>query len=1668
MSFRFRLRVCAQVAIVLLTAALARSEPSELRSTIEHVNSLRHLSAAEAGRGYAVRIRGVVTALSGWKNSFFLEQSGVGISVDRTDQVQVHSGDYVEVAGKSGKGSFAPIILADHVRVLGKAELPVAKRATYAELVGGQEDSQWVEIRGVIQSATVSESWGRPTMFINIDTGAGSIVARLRDFPPSGLSNLIDATVQVRGVCGTNFNQKRQFVGLRLFVPGLAEIKVEEPAPADPFAVSTSRIGDVFQFGSPQALKHRVRMSGVVTYRSGGLLYLQSGRDAIAVQVSGETNVQAGERIEAAGFVSAGEYSPQLKDALIRKIGSGDPPSPVPVQAAEVIRKSSGGFNSAPYDGVLIEVQAEVLSEVQSGERQVWLLRSGGKAFQAVLQAEGEAEQVQQIRDGSEVKLTGICAVEADQSHEPRAFQILLRSRKDVLVVRTPLWSVSRSLWLIVFLILISLGMLFWILQLRRAIAAEAPQHAPAGSDVTSHLLAASGRIGFVAVAISSIVLLGRYVLPVVTGGAYSQGGNNVPASSALAIALLGCALWIKARRTSNRVACVIGIAAAVAAGLIGFFLLREHTSIAGLLLLLGGGALFLQIERTRSSAHVAAVLASILCLFTIVGYLYGIRQYHGISFTDGGTLITALLGSMLACGLLLSSSDRGLMITITSLAPGGIMTRRLLPAALIIPAALGWVRLQGQLRGGYDTEFGLALFACANIVVFSALTWTNGWLLNRLDVGRSHAESRLRESEKRFRTILESLPQMVWTCLPTGACDYLSRQWVSYTGIPEPAQLDFGWTQQVHPDDRMRMKEHWFEAVRTSSNFDVEYRVRGSNGDYRWFRALAVPLRDATGAVTKWFGTSTDIEAVKQGEAEIRELNRSLENRVRNRTAQLLESEARFRYLVEGVKDYAIVTLDADGFLTSWNSGAERIGGYTAEEVIGKHFSAFYTEEDQRSGHPGQMLQTAEREGRFEEERWLVRKDGSVFLADCVMTRLTDKSGRLRGFSKITRDITERKRTEAEVERTRAKLQAVLDAAIRVSIVEVNPEGVIELFSAGAEQMLQYSASEVVNVERRRREGLRLATDVEPGNEPVGMRPPVLEAGASIESSQQRRSEEREWTYMRKDGSQVEVSLAVTAVRNRSGEIEGYVEAATDITARKALERELRQNNERLLEQTRTAEKANYAKSEFLAVISHEIRTPMNAILGMAEVLRDSGVDEEQRHYIEVLQRAGNNLMQLINDILDASKIEAGHLELEQIEFDLRKTIEEAVEVVAAKAHEKGLELIVRVAANVPTPLVGDPTRLRQILINLLGNAVKFTERGYVSVQVANDTSSVPGWIDFEISDTGIGVPAEKLETIFGDFTQADSSVTRKYGGTGLGLGISRRLVEFMGGQLTVTSRVGEGSTFRFTARFGVAGGGSGTEGYANLDEVTGQDREPVASSEAVGGMKILVADDSPDNRELIEIYLKDTLHALTFAEDGQEALQQFETQRFDLVFMDIQMPLMDGLTATRAMRRLEEDRKLAATPIVALSANARPEDVEMSRMAGCDAHLSKPISKKRLLAAVEEYGKPRTEPSAGGRDAPETIEIEMPEGLEKRVPVYLASRKNELQTLAESLAASDFQKIQVLAHNIKGTGASYGFEDLTNLGAAMEESAKDEDTMALQRDFAALEEYLSKVRLR
>ena len=775
-----------------------------------------------------------------------------------------------------------------------------------------------------------------------------------------------------------------------------------------------------------------------------------------------------------------------------------------------------------------------------------------------------------------------------------------------------------------------------------------------------------------------------------------------------------------------------------------------------------------------------------------------------------------------------------------------------------------------------------------------------------------------------------------------------------------------------------------------------------------------------------------------------------------------------------------------------------------------------------------------------------------------------------------LNRDIAERRRMDEQLRASRERLRAVTESAVD-PILTVDAEGRIVQWNQSATQAFGYPESAIL--------GARLEVLI------PELRPGETSGADFATCIASWLGHTRRCVGQRSASGAMDLEVSVATWQDRENRF--YSIIGRDVTARSLAEQEL-------MEAKDAAEAANRSKSQFLANMSHEIRTPMNVILGMTELIGEADLSDDQRRYLRSTREAGDHLLEIINDILDLSKVEAGALVLDEIEFDVRELAEQAIEFLAPRAYGRNLEVACRLDAALPQVVVGDPQRLRQVLVNLLGNAVKFTDVGHVALAV---NVAGPDRLQFVVSDTGCGIPADKLDVIFDSFTQVDASSTRRHGGTGLGLAISRQLVLRMGGQLRVESTLGKGSRFLVDVpvpfrqrsaltssqemvvdlalaerlqrcRVIVAGGQAvfrqalGVQlaqmgavvtelgevaallphlraaeeagrpcnlllldfdmgelnGYqaarrvaeaglqhpphvaltksnedlddARLRKQAGVSlivRKPVrrkglleALALALGAREahlpttneqaeelastsrsLLVVDDATDNLRLMEAFLRDTGWHVETADDGKQALDRWREHPFDVILMDLQMPVMDGLAATREIRRLEAELGRPATPIVAVTAHALAEAQAESLRAGCTAFLAKPLRRARLLDVLTELFIATLPSRPDDAQESSTIEIAVDPLLLTLIPGFLDHRQEDIWTIGKALTTGDFSTIQLLGHSMKGSGGSYGFDVISRIGRDIELAATEKDPAAVRKAVDALGDYLQRIRV-
>jgi PAS domain S-box-containing protein len=554
---------------------------------------------------------------------------------------------------------------------------------------------------------------------------------------------------------------------------------------------------------------------------------------------------------------------------------------------------------------------------------------------------------------------------------------------------------------------------------------------------------------------------------------------------------------------------------------------------------------------------------------------------------------------------------------------------------------------------------------------------------------------------------------------------------------------------------------------------------------------------------------------------------------------------------------------------------------------------------------------------------------------------------------------------------------------------------------------------------------------------------------------------------YTPKRGVQT-FQIRLTPEFDPEGEVETVLGVGRDISGHKKLESELRRAKE-------DAEAASLAKSEFLANMSHEIRTPMNAMLGYMDLISDDALEPAERGYLGIVKDSAETLLTIINDILDYSKIEAGKIELESKTFDPGSVLETVVREHAVLADQKGLELSWKCGPNLPSSLVGDISRLKQILRNLISNALKFTEDGSVTVRVDRDSSPAPAGrarLRFSVSDTGIGLSADLKDKLFESFTQFESGMRKKYKGTGLGLAICRKLAGLLGGNIWVESESGKGSTFSFTAVF---------------DEARRSPlEEPEYKTERGGGsipaLRILLAEDNEVNRTFLTDLLLDHGHTVNTAENGEQALSKLKNEKYDLVLMDVQMPVMDGMEATRLIRSSGEPGIDAQVPVIGLSAYAMSEHRERFIKAGMNAFVSKPVNFELLFGAIAgvlenpsapapehdpEPARPDPGPGKGDHDAELLDEEGINDHYAKKgkmfsrlCTMFFESARDNFAKIEDAFRERDFARIQKPAHAIRGSAASMGAQALSLAAARLEEAASEKDEAAVAEKLRRLED--------
>ena len=925
------------------------------------------------------------------------------------------------------------------------------------------------------------------------------------------------------------------------------------------------------------------------------------------------------------------------------------------------------------------------------------------------------------------------------------------------------------------------------------------------------------------------------------------------------------------------------------------------------------------------------------------------------------------------------------------------------------------------------------------------------------------------------FKSFMESVPISIYFkdkegCLLKVSKYYLEQEGspslVSEEGVKGKTDFDF------YPEELAEAaRKDDLQVMKTGKPIvDKEEISKNSKGKDIYLSTTKASLTDEQGSTIGIFGVTHDITKRKKLEKA------------------LLREKSLVYDLINNIPDHIYIKDKKSRFILASKSVAEQFGVEDVDELIGKTDFDYFTKEHAEGAYRDEqrIMETGKPIlNKIEKE---THPDGRITWVSTTKVPRYDSKGSVIGILGISRDITERKKLEEKMQKRLEKLgeEIVFKSNLLTSLLSKIPD--LIYFKDKESRFVEISKSKAEQVGLVKEEVIG-KTDFdyftkEHAEAAYRDEQRIMETGKPILNKIEKETHP--------DGRITWTSTTKLPWYDENGNIIGTFGISRDVTNRKHRE-------EQLIKAQKAAQKASYAKTTFLAIMSHEIRTPLNAIIGMCEILEETVLSKEQHNYLKVLREAGETLLAIINDVLDISKIECGDIQIENAEFELDSIIEKICDIMAIRAHKKGIELIDHISPNIPVNLIGDAYRIRQILVNLIGNSIKFTDEGEVVLNVklaeedryhCKNKEDDEVCLLFTVKDTGVGIPESKHEDIFESFKQADSSTTRKFGGTGLGLSISKKLVELMGGEMRVESKEGEGSEFLFTVKFKIqkekrtrtfivprgvdvrgisvlivddnatnrlilkeiltawdaevveAGGGEEaisilkkarkkgkhfrlilldrrmpsvdgfdvaefiredekneevttvmmlTSDYRTSD-LTRIDRlgvscylvKPIKRDELknailttlglwkarkheekvvkikpidLPAMKILLVEDTEDNSMLIKAFLKKSPVEIDVAENGKIAFEKFKSNVYDLVLMDMQMPVMDGYTATKKIRTWENRVNAEETPIIALTAFALKGDAEKCLDAGCNTHVAKPVKMDTLLMVLDEF---------------------------------------------------------------------------------------------------------------
>lgn len=855
-------------------------------------------------------------------------------------------------------------------------------------------------------------------------------------------------------------------------------------------------------------------------------------------------------------------------------------------------------------------------------------------------------------------------------------------------------------------------------------------------------------------------------------------------------------------------------------------------------------------------------------------------------------------------------------------------------------------------------------------------------------------------KNQSRYQQIIENASDIIFRCNTRGFFTYVNPVAIKLLGFSEEELLQMHFTQLIRKDHQERVEKFYINQVKDrTSNTYLEFPALGKNGQ-EFFLSQSVQL------------VLQDDEVI-----EITAIARDITEKKKNQDA-LSKLSNRFTAIV-AKSDAGIIVTGENGIVENLNKQFTQIffPKKRHEDLIGMQIDRLLYQIALKTKDPASFRTKTKDDMKFEKsvhQRLIELSDGRFLRYDFFPLIDGDLNS---GYFWFFRDVTEEQEVQKAIRRSEEKYRGILEN-LELGIMEVDNNETIISVNQRFCDMLGYAKPEKII-----------------GKRTIDILLPEGKAIDILRINEERKSGKSgvyEFSIRNVYGNTIPLLISGAPIYDENGQIIGSIGLHMDMTQQKEFEHELE-------EAKLKAEASSKSKEVFLAHMSHEIRTPMNAIIGMAGLLSQSNLSSKQKVYLDAIRTSSNNLLNIINDILDFSKIEAGKLTLETVGFQPDLLIKNTIGSISHLAAGKSILINVQLEKNVPKILLGDPLRINQILINLLSNAIKFTPEGRVSLSASYTDKNN---LILSVTDTGIGIDEEKLQVIFESFTQADNSISRKFGGTGLGLTITRQLTELMGGSITVDSKIGMGTTFKVTIPLN----------KGNDDDVPISTKTSLGNLQKLVGLKILLVEDNTLNQFLATTVLESKGLQVDIADNGTAAINKLKNHTFDLILMDIQMPIMGGLEATQIIR----NELGITTPIIALTAKAIKGDEQMYLEAGMDGYLSKPFEPEQLVNAVANIiqlpDQIEIETNKIGSITNSNYNLDKIKGIaagngefeRKMVTLFVTNTPNLLKELTIGLADKDFDKVYNVVHQLKPSIDLFQIESLTQIIRNIEDSAR------------------------